>query len=91
MGHIADLFLCFFVCFFFQQTDINTLGNYISSHDYQHSSIIFVFMLSSAVTLALGLLTCWHLRLVTYGETSIELHINKKKTRELKRKRLVSE
>ncbi|XP_031559507.1 palmitoyltransferase ZDHHC16-like isoform X2 [Actinia tenebrosa] len=52
-------------------------GRYRSYSDFEHNSIIFVFMLCSAVSLALGFLTAWHVLLIVKGETSIELHINK--------------
>ena len=74
----------------FQGSHAGAVGRYFSSHAYHHSSVTFVFILSSAVTVALGLLTCWHARLIARGETSIEVHINRKKSRELSSKGLVS-
>ncbi|KAK3723846.1 hypothetical protein QZH41_019510 [Actinostola sp. cb2023] len=55
------------------------LGRYTNVEDFDHNSIIFVFMLCSAVAVALGFLTSWHILLILKGETSIELHINKSK------------
>ena len=46
-------------------------------------------MLCSAVTLALGVLTGWHCRLISCGETSIEWHINKEDARKFKKQGLV--
>jgi len=46
--------------------------------DFDHNSIIFVFMLCSAVSIALALLSGWHILLILKGETSIELHINRR-------------
>ncbi|KAJ8365350.1 hypothetical protein SKAU_G00141810 [Synaphobranchus kaupii] len=49
-----------------------------------HKSIIYLWVLTSSVTIALGGLTLWHAILITRGETSIERHINKKETQRLK-------
>uniref|UniRef100_UPI003AABBF0A palmitoyltransferase ZDHHC16B isoform X1 n=1 Tax=Centroberyx gerrardi TaxID=166262 RepID=UPI003AABBF0A len=51
-----------------------------------HKSIIFVWVLSSSVAVALGGLTLWHAVLIGRGETSVERHINRKETRRLKEK-----
>lgn len=56
----------------------------------EHRCVLFVFMLCSAVTLALGILTGWHCRLVSNGETSIEWHINKDDAKMLRKQGLVS-
>lgn len=48
-----------------------------SSHEWEHIGIIYLFLLTAAVTVALGALNCYHLWLVSRGETSIEVHINK--------------
>ena len=45
----------------------------------------------SAVSVALGALMFWHANLIHRGETSIEVHINKKERERLKKKGLVSE
>jgi palmitoyltransferase len=66
------------------------LGHYKSFYDFEHNSIVFVFMLCSAVTLALGFLTAWHVLLIVKGETSIELHINKSNRIAFKKRGLVS-
>lgn len=39
--------------------------------------------LNSAVTIALGSLTIWHVKLIKRGETSIESHINMSETKRL--------
>ncbi|XP_061088821.1 palmitoyltransferase ZDHHC16B isoform X2 [Conger conger] len=49
-----------------------------------HKSIIYLWVLTSSVAIALGGLTLWHAILITRGETSIERHINNKETRRLK-------
>ncbi|XP_033840467.1 palmitoyltransferase ZDHHC16B [Periophthalmus magnuspinnatus] len=49
-----------------------------------HKCIIFLWVLTSSVAVALGGLTLWHAMLITRGETSVERHINKKETRRLK-------
>ncbi|XP_047208164.1 palmitoyltransferase ZDHHC16A isoform X2 [Girardinichthys multiradiatus] len=43
-----------------------------------HKSIIYMWVLTSTVGVALGALTVWHAVLISRGETSIERHINKK-------------
>ena len=57
---------------------------------YYHVAVLYEFILCSGVTLALGLLTLWHARLISYGETSIELHINNSQRKKYKKKDLVS-
>lgn len=49
-----------------------------------HKCIIFLWVLTSSVAVALGGLTLWHAMLITRGETSVERHINKKETKRLK-------
>lgn len=49
-----------------------------------HKSVIFVWVLTSSVAVALGGLTLWHAILISKGETSIERHINRKEARRLK-------
>ncbi|KAK2572587.1 Palmitoyltransferase ZDHHC16 [Acropora cervicornis] len=51
--------------------------------------ILFVFMLCSAVSFALGILTAWHCRLISYGETSIEWYINVEDAKKLRKQGLV--
>nr|XP_040034451.1 palmitoyltransferase ZDHHC16A isoform X3 [Gasterosteus aculeatus aculeatus] len=43
-----------------------------------HKSIIYMWVLTSTVAVALGSLTLWHAVLISRGETSIERHINSK-------------
>lgn len=68
----------------------NSLQREDSSSSYERPCVLFVFMLCSAVTLALGGLTGWHCKLISYGETSIEWHINKQDARKLQKQGLVS-
>ncbi|XP_049927098.1 palmitoyltransferase ZDHHC16A isoform X2 [Epinephelus moara] len=51
-----------------------------------HKSIIYMWVLTSTVGLALGALTFWHAMLISRGETSIEKHINSKETKRLARR-----
>lgn len=55
----------------------------------EHNSILYVFILCSAVTLALGALTGWHCNLIGRGETSIEWHSNKEEARIYRKQGLV--
>uniref|UniRef100_A0A3B3XV26 Palmitoyltransferase n=1 Tax=Poecilia mexicana TaxID=48701 RepID=A0A3B3XV26_9TELE len=48
-----------------------------------HKSIIYMWVLTSTVGVALGALTVWHAVLISRGETSIDRHINKKERRRL--------
>ncbi|XP_023679901.1 palmitoyltransferase ZDHHC16A isoform X2 [Paramormyrops kingsleyae] len=48
-----------------------------------HKSVIYMWVLTSTVALALGGLTLWHAILISRGETSIERHINNKEIRRL--------
>ncbi|XP_051946085.1 palmitoyltransferase ZDHHC16A [Xyrauchen texanus] len=48
-----------------------------------HKSVIYMWVLTSTVAVALGALTLWHAILITRGETSIERHINNKEARRL--------
>ncbi|XP_062319138.1 palmitoyltransferase ZDHHC16A isoform X4 [Osmerus eperlanus] len=48
-----------------------------------HKSIIYMWVLTSTVAVALGGLTIWHAVLISRGETSIERHINSKETQRL--------
>ncbi|XP_035520717.1 palmitoyltransferase ZDHHC16B isoform X1 [Morone saxatilis] len=47
-------------------------------------SIIFLWVLTSSVAVALGGLTLWHVILISRGETSVERHINRKETKRLR-------
>uniref|UniRef100_A0AAQ4Q7T8 Palmitoyltransferase n=1 Tax=Gasterosteus aculeatus aculeatus TaxID=481459 RepID=A0AAQ4Q7T8_GASAC len=49
-------------------------------------SIIFLWVLTSTVCVALGGLTLWHMIIISRGETSVERHINNKETRRLREK-----
>ncbi|XP_037318821.2 palmitoyltransferase ZDHHC16B [Pungitius pungitius] len=51
-----------------------------------HKSIIFLWVLTSTVCVALGGLTLWHMIIISRGETSVERHINNKETRRLREK-----
>ncbi|XP_034563325.1 palmitoyltransferase ZDHHC16B isoform X1 [Notolabrus celidotus] len=51
-----------------------------------HKSIIFLWVLTSSVAVALGGLTLWHVILICRGETSVERHINRKEIRRLTEK-----
>ncbi|KAK2163783.1 hypothetical protein LSH36_74g06024 [Paralvinella palmiformis] len=53
---------------------------------YFHTFIIYEFMLCTAVTLSLTALILWHGRLISRGETSIEMHINKLESLRQKKK-----
>lgn len=48
-----------------------------------HKSIIYMWVLTSTVGVALGALTIWHAVLISRGETSIERHINSKETKRM--------
>nr|XP_006630367.2 PREDICTED: probable palmitoyltransferase ZDHHC16 isoform X1 [Lepisosteus oculatus]XP_015201879.1 PREDICTED: probable palmitoyltransferase ZDHHC16 isoform X1 [Lepisosteus oculatus] len=54
-----------------------------------HKSIIYLWVLTSSVALALGGLTLWHAVLISRGETSIERHINRKEARRLEKRHKV--
>ncbi|KAL4231827.1 Palmitoyltransferase zdhhc16 [Mactra antiquata] len=56
---------------------------------YYHVAVLYQFILCSGVTLALGLLMLWHARLISVGETSIEVHINDNQRRKYKKKKMV--
>lgn len=45
-------------------------------HEYEHIGIIYLFLLTTAVTVALGMLNCYQIWLISRGETSIEVHVN---------------
>ncbi|KAL7857287.1 hypothetical protein SRHO_G00161860 [Serrasalmus rhombeus] len=49
-----------------------------------HKSLLYLWVLTSSVALALGGLTIWHAVLITRGETSVERHINRKERKRLK-------
>ncbi|XP_031424773.1 palmitoyltransferase ZDHHC16B isoform X2 [Clupea harengus] len=49
-----------------------------------HKSIIYLWVLTSSVALALSALTLWHSILILRGETSVERHINRKEAQRIK-------
>ncbi|XP_066535306.1 palmitoyltransferase ZDHHC16A isoform X2 [Hoplias malabaricus] len=51
-----------------------------------HKSVIYMWVLTSTVAIALGGLTVWHAILISRGETSIERHINIKEARRMKKR-----
>ncbi|TDG98292.1 hypothetical protein EPR50_G00217030 [Perca flavescens] len=51
-----------------------------------YKSIIFLWVLTSSVAVALGGLTLWHVILISRGESSVERHINKKEITRLREK-----
>ncbi|XP_054623212.1 palmitoyltransferase ZDHHC16B isoform X2 [Dunckerocampus dactyliophorus] len=57
---------------------------YTSTEMTAHKSIIFLWVLTSSVAVALGGLTLWHAALISRGETSVERHINRRETKRLK-------
>uniref|UniRef100_A0A1A8RJI3 Palmitoyltransferase n=2 Tax=Nothobranchius rachovii TaxID=451742 RepID=A0A1A8RJI3_9TELE len=58
--------------------------DYSFSDSTTHKCIIFLWVLTSSVAVALGGLTLWHARLINKGETSVERHINRKEAKRLK-------
>ncbi|XP_061823368.1 palmitoyltransferase ZDHHC16B isoform X2 [Nerophis lumbriciformis] len=57
---------------------------FTSTETTAHKSVIFLWVLTSSVAVALGGLTLWQAALITRGETSVERHINRKETKRLK-------
>ncbi|KAM3859392.1 palmitoyltransferase ZDHHC16B [Diretmus argenteus] len=57
---------------------------YTSREKNIHKSMIFIWVLTSSVAVALGGLTLWHAVLISRGETSVERHINRKETKRMK-------
>lgn len=51
-------------------------GGFSEVHEWEHIGMIYLFLLTTAVTVALGLLNCYHLWLVWRGESSIEVYVN---------------
>ncbi|XP_023675970.1 palmitoyltransferase ZDHHC16B [Paramormyrops kingsleyae] len=49
-----------------------------------HKCMIYLWVLTSSVAVALTGLTLWHAALITRGETSVERHINRKEARRLR-------
>ena len=59
-------------------------------HYYYHIAVLYEFILCSGVTLALSLLLVWHIKMISDGETNVEVHINKRQRAKFKKKKLVS-
>ena len=57
---------------------------------YYHVAVLYEFILCSGVTMALTLLLFWHIKMISSGETNIEVHINRKEQIKFKKKNLVS-
>lgn len=51
----------------------------------RHGCIVFEMLSTAGIFLAIGALTCWHVKLITDGETCVETHINKKERTRLSR------
>ncbi|XP_056102054.1 palmitoyltransferase ZDHHC16B isoform X1 [Rhinichthys klamathensis goyatoka] len=49
-----------------------------------HKSLVYLWVLTSSVSVALGSLTLWHAVLITRAETSVERHINHRERTRLK-------
>lgn len=58
------------------------------NHQY-HLAVIFEFLVCSAVAVAILGLIMWHFRMISRGETNIEMHINKKERRRLHAKGII--
>lgn len=56
---------------------------------HYHTAVVYEFVLCSAVVIALSLLVLWHVRMISYGETNIEVYINRKEVDRLKKLGLV--
>lgn len=63
------------------QHDLPTPADAIDTNSslaqYRRRALIFMAFTNVATVLALGSLCCWHGKLITRGETSIEAHINR--------------
>uniref|UniRef100_I3JSX1 Palmitoyltransferase n=1 Tax=Oreochromis niloticus TaxID=8128 RepID=I3JSX1_ORENI len=76
--------LIFFFVFCFGKTHYQTPAPPYTFKDKMiHKSIIYMWVLTSTVGVALGALTIWHAVLISRGETSIERHINSKETKRM--------
>ncbi|XP_077595461.1 palmitoyltransferase ZDHHC16B isoform X2 [Stigmatopora nigra] len=56
---------------------------FTSTETTGHKCVIFLWVLTSSVAVALGGLTLWHAALISRGETSVERHINRKERKRL--------
>nr|XP_022341372.1 probable palmitoyltransferase ZDHHC16 [Crassostrea virginica] len=54
-----------------------------------HTAVVYEFVLCSAVVVALTLLVLWHVRMISFGETNIEVYINRKEVVRLKKLGLI--
>ncbi|KAI5102984.1 putative palmitoyltransferase ZDHHC16 isoform X1, partial [Silurus meridionalis] len=57
---------------------------FTSEEKFFHKSLLYLWVLTSSVAVALGGLTIWHAVLITRGETSVERHINRKERKRRK-------
>ena len=55
-----------------------------------HSVVAIEFMLCSCVAVAVGALAGWHIMLISRGETSVEVYINRNMTKKMKKEGKVS-
>jgi len=62
---------------FVEEESFKVLFGFIITMGSLRFIIYFTGALCIGVSLALGGLTLWHMRLITLGETSIEYHLNK--------------
>ena len=55
--------------------------------DYEsiHSSVAVEFILCSCVAVAVGALACWHVMLISRGETSVEVYVNRNMSKKMKK------
>ncbi|CAM9376275.1 palmitoyltransferase ZDHHC16-like [Lampetra fluviatilis] len=67
-------------------TPASTTAEPEKREDHVHNSIVFVWVLTSTVSVVLGALTLWHAALISRGETSVERHINRKERTRLHKK-----
>ncbi|MED6256866.1 Palmitoyltransferase zdhhc16b [Ataeniobius toweri] len=68
------------------ETSFQTPPDHSPRESVAYKCIIFLWVLTSSVAVALGGLTLWHAKLISRGETSVERHINRKEARRLQEK-----
>jgi len=56
-----------------------------SWRSFRHGCIIFEMLSTAGVFMAIGALTSWHVKLITFGETCVETYINKRERERLLR------
>ncbi|TSL75281.1 putative palmitoyltransferase ZDHHC16 [Bagarius yarrelli] len=56
---------------------------FTSEEKFFHKGLLYLWVLTSSVAVALGGLSLWHAVLITRGETSVERHINRKERKRL--------